>query len=203
MSQDASVNPWLTMWSQPKNTVRALIRSRPAYGVFYLVVIYALQGFFFYSNWWSLGLTAHFYTLLIMGVVLSPLIGLVWLYYAGFIFHLTGRWLKGRAPASHLRTAIAWSKLPYTINLLMWLVLIFMNPKSVFIQDAAEGPSSIFVNFITMILGIWSLVLLVQSVSEVQQFTVARSAANILIAWFISSIIVFFFFGLFRYIQTM
>jgi hypothetical protein len=202
MSQLAGMNPWLTMWSQPRTTVRALVHSKPSYGVFYLAAIYMLQSFFFYFNWWSLGLNSEYYTLFLTGVILSPLVGFVWLYYIGWIFRLTGRMLSGDAPASHLRAAIAWAKIPYSINALMWFILILMNPDQVFIQDGG-GPSSVFVNFISLILAVWSLVLLIQSVSEVQQFTVGRSILNVLFAWIFSSIILFLLFMSLRYIYIM
>ncbi len=199
MDQIAGIHPWMTMWSQPKTTIRALVHARPTYGVFYLAAVYALQGFFFYFNWWSLGLHTHYYTLLFLGVLLSPFIGFLWLYFMGFLFQITGYWLRGTAPSLHLRTAIAWSKIPYSIALLMWLILILINSDYVFIQDAG-GPSSIFVNLITLILGIWSLILLIQGIREVQQFTIGRSIANVALAGFIFSVLSFLFFGLLRYI---
>jgi hypothetical protein len=187
------------MWSQPRSTIRAIVHNKPAFGVFYLAAIYALQSFFFYANWWSLGLKTNYYALIILGVVLSPFIGALWLYFMGWVFSLSGRFLKGRAPPSHLRSAIAWSKLPTSISLLMWLILIFFTPEYVFIQGAS-GFSSIFVNFITLILGIWSLVLLIQGVREVQHFSLARSILNVFLAWLLSTAILLLAFVLMRYL---
>lgn len=200
MSQVAGMNPWLTMWSQPRSTIRALIHNRPTYRIYFLSAIFALQSFFFYLNWWSLGYSSSTYLLLTLGVVFSPLIGLVWLYFTSFVFYLTGRLLKGEAPALHLRTALAWSRVPTTLTLLMWLILIFTDPETVFIQDAATGPSSIFVNLITFILGLWSLVLLIQSLREIQHFSILRSILNILLAWLICTFAFVFLFGVIRYI---
>lgn len=198
MSQTASMNPWLSMWSQPKSTVRALVHSNAGYGVFYLASIFALQSFFFYANWWSLGLNTHFYTILLAGLILSPLIGFIWIYYLGYIFYFTGKWLGGSAPVSHLRTAIAWSKIPSSISLLMWIFLVLSSPTLVFIQDAG-GPSSIFINFITLILSIWSLVLLIQGISELQEFSTLRSISNVLLSSFISTMILFLLFASLRF----
>ncbi len=199
MSQMAGLNPWLSMWSQPRMTIRSLVHSKPTYGIFYLAAIYALQSFFFYSNWWSLGLNSHYFAILVAGILLSPLAGLVWLYYLSLIFRITGKWMGGVAPLTHIRTAIAWSKIPSTVNVLVWLVLIFSNPETVFIQDAS-GPSSIFVSLIAFILEIWAFVLLVQSLREVQQFSPLKSILNILLSGFLSSLFIFCLFVVFRYI---
>ncbi len=195
----AGMNPWLTMWGQPRATVRALVHSKPAYGIYLLASIYALQSFFFYANWWSLGLNTHYYTLLALGVLLSPLIGFIWLYFNAWLLHLTGRLFRGHASSASLRTALAWSNIPTSLNLLPWLIFLALDPSTAFIQDAG-GPPSIFLNLISFILAIWSLTLLIQCLRELQSFTILRSLLTILIAWILSSLTFMFIFGLLRYI---
>jgi hypothetical protein len=195
----AGLNPWISMWNQPRSTIRAIVHSKPSYGVCYLATVYALQSFFFYANWWSLGLNARYHLFMTLGVILSPFFGVIWLYFVGIIFYLSGRLLKGTAPSSHLRAAVAWSTLPYSITLLMWLFLIFVGPESVFIQDAGV-PSSIFVNCIAMIVGIWSIVLLIQSIREIQQFSVGRTIINVLLSWVLLSVFYLAFLIFIRYI---
>ena len=133
-----------------------------------------------------------------VGVILSPIVAMVWLYFMGYIYYLTGRIFRGQAEALYLRTCLAWSKVPYSVNLLMWFVLIFSNPAYVFIQDS-QGPSSIFVNVIALIVGLWSFVLLVQSVREVQQFSIIRALSNVVLAWIVSGIVYFLIFSVIRY----
>ncbi|HSX11336.1 MAG TPA: YIP1 family protein [Chlamydiales bacterium] len=193
------MNPWLTMWSQPRSTIRAIVHNRPIYGVFYLAAVFALQSFFFYANWWSLGLRADYYSLLLLGVVLSPIVGVIWLYFMGWVYHFTGRWCGGHAPALHLRAALAWSNIPTSINVVLWLILIFLNPETAFIQDGG-GPSSLFINFIALILTIWSLVLLIQSLRELQTFSILRSIVNIILASLLSNVIFVLAFSLLRFL---
>src|SRR3990172_2246146 len=134
------MNPWLNMWTQPRNTIRAILQTNPKYGIFYLAAIYALQNFFYFANYWSVGISVRFYVILITGIILSPFIGLIWLYFSAWVLYFTGKWLKGKAPMLHLRTAVAWAKIPTSINLLMWFVLLLAHPDYVFILDAG-GPS--------------------------------------------------------------
>jgi hypothetical protein len=195
----AGMNPWLTMWSQPRSTIRALVHSKPTYGVLLLASIYALQSFFFYANWWSLGLHAHYYTLLVLGVLLSPLMGFIWLYFNAWLLHFTGLLFRGHASSASLRTALAWSNLPTSINLLPWILFLILDPAIAFIQDAG-GPPSIFLNLISFILSLWSLILLIQCLCELQSFTPLRSLLTILLTWILSSITFMLVFGLVRYI---
>ena len=190
------------MWNQPRTTVRAITHSKPTFGVYLLSTVYALQTLFFYANWWSLALKFSYSAIITVSVLLSPVFAVIWLYFMGYVYYLTGRIFRGNAEALYLRTCLAWSKIPCSVNLLMWFVLIFSNPTYVFIQDS-QGPSSIFVNVIAMIVGIWSFVLLVQSVREVQQFSIFRAFSNVVFAWILSGIIFFLVFSLLRYFYIM
>lgn len=195
----ARTTPWISMWNQPRSTVRTLTHSRPTFGVYLLSTVYAVQTLFFYANWWSLGLKFNHSAIITVSLILSPLYAFVWLYFMGYIYYLTGLVFRGKAELLYLRTAIAWSKVPYSVNLLMWFVLIFANPGYVFIQDS-QGPSSIFVNLIALIVGVWSFVLLVQSVREVQQFSTIKAFLNVIFSWIASGVVYFLIFSIIRYL---
>jgi len=196
MSQGA---PWLTMWAKPKSTIREIVHSNPKQGVLILSAIYALDNFLFYANWWSLGISYPFYQILLVAAILSPIAGFIWLYFMGWILHFTGRWLKGQAPSSHLRAALAWSRIPFSISVFMWVILLAAHPDLTFVQDGG-GPSSLFINFISLALGLWSLILLVQTLREVQGFTIRRALSNVVLSFIISFIIFFTLFNIIRYI---
>lgn len=196
------LNPWLMMWAHPRNAIRAIVSSKPKYGVLLLASAYSLQNFFYFSNYWSVGLSTSFYAVLIAGIILCPFIGWIWVYLTGFILYFTGKWLKGAASQLHLRAAAAWSKIPTTIGLIMWFLLLVVNPKYVFIQDAG-GPTALFISFITLILSVWSLVLLIQSIREIQSFSLLKAIINVFVTWVIFSVFLFFFFSLLRYLYIL
>lgn len=198
----ARTTPWFSMWNQPRSTIRTLTHSRPTFGVYLLSTVYALQSLFFYANWWSLGLKFDQSIIITVTVLFSPIYAVLWLYIMGYIYYLTGRMLRGTGEPLYLRTALAWSKVPYSVNLLMWFVLIFANPAYVFIQDS-QGPSSVFLNLIALIVGVWSFVLLVQGVREVQQFSIWKALLNVVIAWVISGVFYFLTFSTIRYLYLL
>jgi len=203
MSKITGMKPYLSMWTHPRSTIRAIIDADPKsnirYGILYLVTIFALQNMLFYANWWSIGTQISSSTILIAGIFLSPFVGMAWVYIAGWIFYFTGRWLHGHAPASHLRSALAWSKIPVSINLLTWLVFIILDPKMAFVLNGGL-PSAILLNAINLFTGIWSFILLVQAVREIQKFTIGRALINIVMGWVIYFLVVMIFIISFRYI---
>ena len=49
-------------------------------------------------------------------------------------------------------------------------------------MNSLEEPGNIFVNFIFIISTIWSLVIIIQGVAEVQGFSILRSIGNLFLA---------------------
>src|SRR5579872_6457405 len=125
----------MTMWGSPRTTIRNLVHTNAKYGVICLAALYALDNFFFFANWWSLGVAEPYYFIFLVSLLLSPVVGIIWLYGMGWVFYFTGRWLRGAAPAAHLRSVLAWSKIPFTTSVFMLLILLAVHPEQTFILE--------------------------------------------------------------------
>lgn len=183
------VNPWISMWGDPRSTIRSIVETNPRLGVVWLASIYVLQFFFYFFS--QLHLTISIYAALIWAVVLSPFLGVFWLYFTGSIFYWIGRFLNGRAPMSYVIAAIAWSKIPMSISLLMWFVLL-VAAKGVELLYYPNSVAAVFIVFIAAILSLWSWALLIQSIREVQGFSIRRALLNIGLAYFVFFLIFIF-----------
>jgi hypothetical protein len=137
--------------------------------------------------------------LLTLGLLSSILTGWIWVNLTGWILHFTGKWLGGEAPISHCRAAAAWSKIPFAISLLMWLILMVGGYNVIFV-NGLTGPSAFFIHFIGFILSTWSLVLLILLIQEVQGFSIPRTLINLFLFWIISSTFWFCLFFVFHYL---
>ncbi|MFN2272712.1 MAG: Yip1 family protein, partial [Anaerolineae bacterium] len=145
-------SPWLTMWTNPRETIRRVVYYDPKRDVLLLA---ALQGFVSFfggmlyiflllvlisndyvgapgtwesdlSNLPSMSFTALAIALGICATI-GPISGLIGLYLYGWLFRVTGRWLGGNAYPIEVRAAIAWSAVPQiwgTILQALKLVLI-------------------------------------------------------------------------------
>jgi hypothetical protein len=85
--------------------------------------------------------------------------------------------------------ALAWSNLPLILSVAMWFILLASGSDTVFIQSAI-GTSLVFVNLITFIVWIWSFILLIASIREVQGFSVLRAIVNVILSNIISFLII-------------
>jgi hypothetical protein len=187
--QKLGMNPWVTMWASPRRTIRAVVDSNPKNAFFLLAAINFLQGFFYFNGYFSLSISYRFAISVIIAVVLSPVIGAIWCYFFGWLVFMVGKRLNGQGVIPHIIASYVWSRLPLTINLFMWFVLLVFSSGQMFIQYT-EGLSLFFINCTVFITGIWSLILMVQALAEVQRYSLVRSFINIAISYVIIILIV-------------
>jgi hypothetical protein len=195
-------NPWLTIWTSPRETIKKIVAKDANQSIWILAVIVGfpsvLSLFMLFMPDASRGVS------LITSAVLSPFVGMLLLNIYSWILLQTGKWLKGRADREDIRAALAWSYVPTIISLLLF---IWIEPQ--YIQMLHEGrtilnwdnlPATAYL--ISGVFGIWALVLEIGTISQVQKFSLWRSFGNIilgglgiLIFWLIIEFIFGFFFG--------
>ncbi len=165
------INPWREVWLHPRNTIKAILKYNPKYMVLPLA---ALAGIANSAIEFELmdGIIGG--SSFIGSSIVAALLGILSLYISGFLLSLTGRWLKGKANALKLRAAVAWSGVPIVASLLLFIPLFFA------LNSSAIGTVTMSA-FVSMGLGVWSLVLYVGMISEVQKFSIWKSILNILL----------------------
>jgi signal peptidase I len=164
---DGSIgSPWITVWFSPRQTVERLVAARPTYFVWPLAVLGTVAGFYnqisviysasFLSDW-QLALS-----LLLFGLV----VGIGWLYLAGFMLRWIGWLLGGKASALHLRTAFAWSWAPTILGFALILII-----------DAATGRGSTLdaVPLLVAASSLWSFVIFLLMLGRVERFGFLRA----------------------------
>jgi hypothetical protein len=181
-------NPWLLAWFFPRRAIRIVLNTDPKRGIQILATILALENFFFYANVWSLGLTLNFKLICLIGIIVSPFWGYVWLLAISYVFWHTGKWMGGIASLEHIRSVNAWSKIPTIGILASWICLIALAPQEAFIYTGGGNPFLGILHVLNFFFAIWSIITLIQLLREVQRFSVMRSIANILLSWCLFSL---------------
>jgi len=205
MAGKIDFNPWLTMWASPKSTIRSIVDYNPNFRLFILSTIYGFVSLISSSQSFAIGETINFYLVLLLCLILAPIWGYIIFSISSFFVYFTGKWIKGQAKYKEVRAAIAWSNIPMIGNIVLWVVLfiifkqdILKNfPGSFAITNSQRG--ILFAILLSqLILSIWFLVLYVNSLAEVQRFSVGKAILNIIIAliifgalFFVISIIYF------------
>jgi hypothetical protein len=125
-----------------------------------------------------------------LAVFIGPLGGLISLWILSHLLRLTGKWIGGIGNRVHLKTAIAWAAVPAVFALPLWIPELLLFGSDMFTSETpkldaqpALGIVLVATGFAEITLGIWSLVLLCNTVAEVQGFRSAwRGLGNLVLA---------------------
>ena len=184
------LDPWLALWTRPRETVRHLIDHRPGYGVLLLAALSGISSSLGQSSSQNTGDRFGLGTILLVAVVFGPLFGVLLLYFAGWLVSVTGRWLGGHAPPAHVRTAIAWGSLPNVAGLLLWIPAIALAGRELFTSETPELTAHPLLALLLVPIGlgwitlaIWGLVATVKGLGEAHGFSAWRALASLVLAF--------------------
>lgn len=120
------------------------------------------------------------------------------------LLHFTGRMLGGKTSFEGIQTAVALSRIPVVWGLLIWAVRIAVYGEQSFKHKATvqtslvnnaitysnpiSGPSGegfLFsaLGIISAIIGIWAFIILLNCLSEVQEFSISNALLNVVAAF--------------------
>lgn len=174
--------PWLTIWTRPRETMRAIADSDPSRHVLWLVI---LTGFF---NGLSpaaggeMGDSLDLGTILLIAVGAAMVGGLMWFYVLSWFAHWVGLWFGGKASAQQLRAAMAWPSLIWIALGVVWIPELLIYGRQLFTSEPVSAAlyGVLWANFllsVVALLGFTSLVII--CVSEVQRFSPWRAFASV------------------------
>ncbi|MEN9655079.1 MAG: hypothetical protein RL235_1191 [Chlamydiota bacterium] len=182
--------PWLTIWTRPRETIRHIIHHNPNQSLWWLATIYGFSSLLNSFQAAALGsLDGGVGLLLFLAVLFAPLWGYLVFSVWSWVVLWTGRMFKGQGEYAAVRAAYAWSCVPLLINGILWLILISLFGVALFLDTAEEVHFSdgwLVVLFVTLLgkvaMVIWSLVIYLNALAEVQRFSMLRAIGNVIVA---------------------
>jgi hypothetical protein len=206
-------NPFKTILTKPKETILKVVKIDPNYKLWILCFIYGFVSILGFAQSISLGHKLNFFLIILSCLIFAIVWGYIAFSVSSFFVYITGKWLKGVANYKSIRAAFAYSNVPMIINVLIWIVLIFIFQDKVF----KDFPTSYILTkfemivlftslFIQLIISIYVIVLYINTIAAVQNFSILRSIFNIILslalAFVVTLIISFIFYLIFKGIKT-
>jgi hypothetical protein len=189
-------SPWLTIWIQPRATIRQIVAHNPKRSLWLLAAIYGFSSLLNSFQSVSLGSSLGVIPLFLIALIFSPIWGYIVFAVWSWVISWTGRWLKGQADFQMVRAAYAWSCVPLAVNGLLWIAMILIFGLPLFIHfpegyQLTDGQASLLFLILIgkVVLAIWSLVIYLNALAEVQQFSVLRAIGNVIIAGLIIGVV--------------
>ncbi len=178
------LNPWVSMWTRPRETIRSIVDSNPRYrfgllSFLYglLLVLYVVPNVFLVTPLFFIG-----------ALIVAPFLGAAVFLMLSSLLFVIGKWLGGKSSFLAMRASVAWSHVPSAVLLLVLIAFLCVFRKMVFCVDCADVIVTrvdliilILFSLIQSILGFWMVFLLVLSIAEVQGFSLVRALCNFLI----------------------
>lgn len=192
MAKRVAGNPWLNIWTKPRQTVRSIVDTDPKFGFVILSAIYGLPMALNLAQNFSLGAKVPVWAILMGSLIVCAILGMIGISISTWLLHLTGRWIGGKGSYQTIRTAVTWSNVPNIVTILMWIVLLCVFGRAVFNKQFADThfigfqAGIVFIIFLVQaVISIWGFIILLQGLGEVQGFSVWKALLNVLIPFVI------------------
>lgn len=180
------------MWTKPRETIRAIVQSNPKFRIFCLAGIYGFPLMLHLSQSGSLSESVSLPIIFILALLLAVPVGMISFTISSALVYWVGKLLKGEGSFLGIRAAIAWSNVTNIGTILTWLLLIGAFGSQLFFRGFTEmpfrGTAAIYANsaFLAQaVLSVWSFVLLIRGLQEVQKYSVWKAIVNIVLPFVI------------------
>ncbi len=201
MARTVPGNPWLKIWIEPKKTIRTIVSTDSRFGLFILAAIYGLPLAFNFAQSFSLSSAVPVWAIVIGSLIVCMFLGLLGISISAWLLQWTGRWIGGRGNYQSVRAAVAWSNVPNIATIIMWVVLLGAFGGQVFNKNFSQmhfigyqAGILFLVMLIESIASIWGFIILINTLAEVQGFSIWRALLNVLIP-FVSIVVIIWIVG--------
>lgn len=185
------INPWLTMWLKPRETILAIIKYNPRHLALLLAFLYGISRVIDRGGLLLFAFLVYNPFLTTLGVlVIGAVSGVILVYLSAFLFELTGKLLGGRGSSENLRAAIVWSYVPSFWILPLDVISVTLLPWLITISQMWVVPY-LLISIADIVVGIWSFVLLLQTIGEVHGFSAWKALAALILSLLALLVVVF------------
>lgn len=203
-----NINPWGSMWTNPRTTIKAIVSHNPNYRFLLFSTLYgfveALRG----AQIFSLGSYYNFWAIVAACLILCLPIGALSLSLTSLFVFWVGKLIKGQATYREVRAAVTWSNVTVIVSIFLVAATVVLFGPSFFDKNFAyqyfpKGFSILLMGifFVEFALSLWSFVIFIKALSEVQKFSGWMALLNVVLTAIFLSIVILLigkFFGLFQ-----
>jgi len=166
---------WFQMWRGPRSGVRRAVTEGAVWGALWVAVASGMVQSFMSGADKHVGTRATAATIVVVAMAVGAVWGLVQLALLATLLYVVGRWTNSRAHFGQLCTALGWAQVPLSAALPLWLIgtlvlgrVLYIDPQEVEWSGAA-GPLLVALVFLgTAACAIWSWILMVKAVAEIE-----------------------------------
>jgi hypothetical protein len=172
-------NPWATIWTRPRATIRRIVETDVRYQVTFLAI---LSGALIWleRRWSNPSTAAAFPMLVVIAVIVGALLGIVELYVNGALLKWAGAALGGVGSYPEVRAALAWSRVPVIVAVSIGVLAILLGTDGPMLggEASSSGASLLLVHGALVM---WGFIVMLKCIGEVHRFSAWRALGSILL----------------------
>lgn len=176
------------IWTSPRAVIKYINENKYEKFVAILLILAGIARAFDRASTKDMGDTYSLWTIIGICVVLGGSLGWIAFYIYGLLLSWTGKWLKGQGDQKSIVRMLAYAMTPMILTLLLVIPQIGIYGVEIFKSDGDITSAGLLSNIIfygamilELVLGIWSLVLCVIGISEVQKLSTGNAILNLLL----------------------
>ncbi len=175
------LNPWSTIWLNPRQTIRYIIETNPHHHYYLLVMLGGIGQALANLAGQGFGDMYPFNVLILMTLIAGPIGGFLSVFIESYLLYFLSRKLGGIASRNDLKVTVAWSWAPIVYTLPLWGVKYILFRQDIFTSNiewiqAQPVLNMVFIilSFVDFIIGFLSLYILINGVIEVNKFSLIK-----------------------------
>jgi hypothetical protein len=172
-------NPWATIWTRPRATIRRIVESDVGYQVTFLAI---LSGALIWleRRWSNPSTAAAFPMLVVIAVIVGAVLGIIELYVNGALLKWAGAALGGVGSYAEVRAALAWSRVPVIVAVSIGVLAILLGTDGPMlgVESSGSGASLLLLHGALVT---WGFVVMLKCIGEVHRFSAWRALGSILL----------------------
>lgn len=200
MTAPKNSNPWFSIWTEPRATMRKILDTDPEYMVFILGILLGISDCIGRAASKNLGDMFTIPAVFALCAIMGPIGGLTILYGLSPLLKWTGKLLQGQGAHTHIRTALAWSSVPLIWGLLLWIPGVFLFGDELFTKETTMIDSSVIISvaygcfaILQVVLFFWSFIVFLKCLAEAQRFSAWRALFNVLLSFALFTVVILAF----------
>lgn len=183
------LNPWFSMWTRPRQTVQQIVDTDPNRMVLVLASLAGISNALDRASMKTLGDELQYEIIIAIAIVGGPVVGMIGLYIGAQLLRWTGKWIGGTASLTNIMAAIAWSNVPIIWALILWIPELYLFGEELFTTETPRLDADLSLalallgfTFVEIAIGIWTVVVFLKCLGQVQGFSAGKALGNALLA---------------------
>lgn len=188
-------NIFLNIWTKPKKVFLTVKDDQLNSTRHYLFILVGIVSSLIKNQENNAGESSSWFLIILLSIIGGGLFGWIGFYFYCLLLEWIGEWFNGKARKYQLNIALSYAQIPFITSILVFLLGIIVFDQNYFktnleFEDYNSFSIVLYYTFkyIQYALSIWTMVLMVIAVSEVQQISIGKAILNLFLPFLMVAI---------------